>query len=135
MRDSYMENKTAAILPGTNPGNPVSIIGWIFAKISSRISSQIRSGIRFGIDSFSANRSRVDNVLALDGKLSLGPKKTLFLVNCKGRQFLVATGAETIASMVEVLPVETVPAGDRSSETAEEASTRSPKLQKRGRPA
>jgi len=129
MRDSFLENKTTAILPWTNPGNPVSVIGWIFAKISS----QIRCGIRFWISSFGASRAHVDNVLALDGKLSLGPKKTLFLVNCKGRQFLVATGAETIASMVEVLPVETVCAGGRSSETAEEAGAFLPKPQKRGR--
>jgi flagellar biogenesis protein FliO len=40
--------------------------------------------------------------LRIEEKLSLGPKKMLFLVKCSGKEFLVATGAETITSVVEV---------------------------------
>lgn len=40
--------------------------------------------------------------LRIEEKLSLGPKKTLFLVNCRGKQFLVAAGADSVTQMVEV---------------------------------
>jgi len=52
--------------------------------------------------SFHMQRMDAETSLRIDEKLSLGPKKTLFLVGCSGRQFLVATGADTIVSMVEV---------------------------------
>jgi flagellar biogenesis protein FliO len=52
--------------------------------------------------SFGIQHVGVETALRIDEKLSLGPKKTLFLVACSGKQFLVATGADTIVSMVEV---------------------------------
>jgi hypothetical protein len=42
------------------------------------------------------------SALRIEERLSLGPKKMLFLVDCSGKQFLVATGAETIVSMIEI---------------------------------
>jgi hypothetical protein len=55
--------------------------------------------------SLSGGHASAETSLWIDEKLSLGPKKMLFLVNCGGRQFLVATGADTVVSMVEVSPV------------------------------
>ena len=40
--------------------------------------------------------------LRIEERLHLGPKKSLLLVNCHGRRFLVATAGETIASLIEV---------------------------------
>lgn len=52
--------------------------------------------------SFGMQQVGAETALRIDEKLSLGPKKTLFLVACRGKQFLVATGADTIVSLVEV---------------------------------
>lgn len=43
-----------------------------------------------------------ESLLRIEEKLVLGPKKTLYLVHCKGRDILIAAGADTIASMVEL---------------------------------
>jgi flagellar biogenesis protein FliO len=42
----------------------------------------------------------------MEERLSLGPKKMLFLVECEGRKFLIATGADTIVTMTEVRSTE-----------------------------
>jgi flagellar biogenesis protein FliO len=52
---------------------------------------------------FVAQRDGEGNALRIESKLSLGPKKTLFLIGCGERQFLVAAGAETVVSLGEVL--------------------------------
>jgi flagellar biogenesis protein FliO len=48
----------------------------------------------------------VNGALRIEERLSLGPKKMLFLVDCDGHKFLVATGADTIVSMAEIRPEE-----------------------------
>ena len=44
----------------------------------------------------------VESVLRIEEKLSLGPKKMLYLVHCKGRELLVAAGSDSIVSMMEL---------------------------------
>ena len=44
--------------------------------------------------------------LHIEERLTIGPKKTLMLVNCAGRHFLVATSAETIAPIIEIRPLD-----------------------------
>jgi hypothetical protein len=44
----------------------------------------------------------VESALRVEEKLSLGPKKVLYLVHCKGRELLVAAGADSIVSMMEL---------------------------------
>ncbi len=44
----------------------------------------------------------VESALRIEEKLSLGPKKMLYLVHCKGRELLVAAGADSIVSMMEL---------------------------------
>ncbi len=43
-------------------------------------------------------------LLSVVERLDLGPKKTLAIVACGERRFLVASGAETIAAMLEIGP-------------------------------
>jgi hypothetical protein len=43
-------------------------------------------------------------LLSVAERLDLGPKKTLAIVACGERRFLVASGAETIAAMLEIDP-------------------------------
>src|SRR5215469_5139458 len=50
-------------------------------------------------------RSDADNALRIEEKLSLGPKKMLYLVSCREKEFLVATGADAIVSVLQVSPV------------------------------
>lgn len=38
----------------------------------------------------------------LEGRLSLGPKKSLVLVNCRGKSVLLALGNEAITPIMEV---------------------------------
>jgi flagellar biogenesis protein FliO len=58
------------------------------------------------IYAFNRHGSGEHGALRMEERLSLGPKKTLFLVDCAGRKFLVAAGADTIVAMTEVRPQE-----------------------------
>jgi hypothetical protein len=40
--------------------------------------------------------------IRLEGRLNLGPKKSLVLVNCRGKSVLLAMGSETITPIMEV---------------------------------
>lgn len=40
--------------------------------------------------------------IRLEGRLSLGPKKSLVLVNCRGKSVLLALGSEVITPIMEV---------------------------------
>jgi flagellar biogenesis protein FliO len=51
---------------------------------------------------FIQKRAGENGVLRIEERLSLGPKKMLFLIDCGGRKFLLAAGAETIHSITEV---------------------------------
>jgi flagellar biogenesis protein FliO len=112
MRDLCIGKNTSAIPLEANLENPVSAIGRIFAMLRS----------------IGRSNSRVGNALTIDERISLGPKKMLFLVNCMDKQFLIATGADTITSVIEVSSPEGRP-------EAAPNSRKSPltKLQKRER--
>lgn len=51
---------------------------------------------------FAKTRSGTGDALKVEEKLTLGPKKMLYLVNCREREFLVAASADAIVSMLEV---------------------------------
>jgi len=40
--------------------------------------------------------------IRLEGRLNLGPKKSLVLVNCRGKSVLLALGSEVITPIMEV---------------------------------
>ncbi len=44
-----------------------------------------------------------DRSLFIEERLSFGPKKQLLVVNCYGRRFLMASSADAVTSLVEVL--------------------------------
>jgi len=52
---------------------------------------------------FGADQSQ-DRLLSIEERIGIGAKKSLILVNCAGRRFLIATAGEAIAAMVEVRP-------------------------------
>src|SRR5215475_13930591 len=51
-----------------------------------------------------------DSALRVEEKLSLGPKKMLYLVRCREKEFLIAAGHEAIVSVVEVSEAKANPA-------------------------
>jgi flagellar biogenesis protein FliO len=72
-----------------------------------------------------------ESALRIEEKLSLGPKKMLYLVHCKGRELLVAAGADSIVSMMELSPERSL---ESLSDRAEVNPAKPlPRLQKRAR--
>ena len=77
------------------------------------------------------NHSDVESALRIEEKLSLGPKKMLYLVHCKGRELLVAAGADSIVSMMELSSESSL---ESLSDRAEVNPAKPlPRLQKRAR--
>jgi hypothetical protein len=68
---------------------------------------------------FGRSQATVKNALRLEEKLSLGPKKMLYLVSCREKEFLIAAGADAIVSMIEVSPAASMQAaGSRKASLA-----------------
>ncbi|HEX3662619.1 MAG TPA: flagellar biosynthetic protein FliO [Acidobacteriaceae bacterium] len=44
----------------------------------------------------------VDGALRVEGRISLGPKKSLVLVNCLGRQVLLAVSGDAVTPVMEL---------------------------------
>lgn len=42
--------------------------------------------------------------LAVEERVAIGPKKSLILVRCHGRRFLVASAGDTVGPFVEIAP-------------------------------
>ncbi len=50
------------------------------------------------------------HVMSIEQQIAMGPKRTLMLVNCAGRRFLLAMAGDSVTAPVEVGPVaETCP--------------------------
>ena len=60
---------------------------------------------RFVLERLSLPVKSADHLLSVEERVAIGPKKTLMLVNCAGRRFLVATAGDAIAPMIEVRPL------------------------------
>ncbi len=56
--------------------------------------------------------------LSIEERLVIGPKKTLMLVNCDGRRFLLATAGDMIAPMIELSPSDSNDADSTTTGTA-----------------
>ncbi|HTX43064.1 MAG TPA: flagellar biosynthetic protein FliO [Acidobacteriaceae bacterium] len=49
-----------------------------------------------------STRARAEAPLRVEARLSLGPKKSLVLVRCQGRQLLLAVAGDSIAPLLEM---------------------------------
>jgi len=58
--------------------------------------------------------------LLIEERIAIGPKKTLMLVSCAGRHFLVATAGDFIAPLIEVRPDGSCAGGTDASTTERE---------------
>ena len=61
--------------------------------------------IRLALNKLSRTAQPSDRCLSIEEQLVIGSNKTLLLVNCGGRRFLLATTGDTITPMVEVRPL------------------------------
>jgi len=77
----------------------VQMSGW-FGHRCKRALSAMRCVATARI--FGKASADTENALRVRERLSLGPKKMLYLVSCREKEFLVAAGAEEIVSVVEV---------------------------------
>lgn len=58
--------------------------------------------IRLLLDKLARAAHPVQNTLLIEERLAIGPKKTLMVVNCHGRRFLLATAGDMIAPLIEI---------------------------------
>lgn len=47
-------------------------------------------------------RAGVESALRVEGRISLGPKKSLVLVDCRGRQVLLAVTGDAVTPLMEL---------------------------------
>lgn len=47
-------------------------------------------------------RAGVESPLRVEGRISLGPKKSLVLVNCRGREVLLAVSGDAVTPVMEL---------------------------------
>ena len=100
---------TAAI--STNPTLAAKQPG---CGLTAEAGSRARAASRWGgwiyrfwlkwLEAFAPRQRSRPPLLAITEKLDLGPKKSLLVIACGERRFLVASGAETIAAMLEIRP-------------------------------
>ncbi len=72
-----------------------------FAEISP-LAGQIRKAGRWLFQRVSSSAGSAERVLAVEERVSIGPKKMLLLVRCRDQQFLVATAGDGVGPIVEV---------------------------------
>jgi flagellar biogenesis protein FliO len=71
---------------------------------ASPFARHLRTAIRFLSQKFTRSASSAEHALAVEDRVALGPKKSLFVVRCHGRHFLVAAAGDTIGPLIEVAP-------------------------------
>ncbi|HEX3472672.1 MAG TPA: flagellar biosynthetic protein FliO, partial [Silvibacterium sp.] len=61
--------------------------------------------MRLAFEKLSWTAQPSERYLSIEERLAIGPKRTLMLVNCRGRRFLLAMAGDTISPMIEVRPL------------------------------
>ena len=64
----------------------------------------LRSVAHWLLRRFTPTASSAPRVLAVEDRVTIGPKKSLVVVRCHGRRFLIATCGDTIGPVIEVTP-------------------------------
>lgn len=54
------------------------------------------------VQRFTRTANAAERVLAIEDQVAIGPRKSLLVVRCHGRRFLVATAGDTIGPVIEV---------------------------------
>lgn len=91
----------------------------VFVELAGRAAGRLKSSCGATASRIAAKRRAAqESGLSVEGRVSLGPKKSVVLVHCHGRHYLIASAGDTIAPILEVLPVTSkkMPVG-KSSQT------------------
>jgi flagellar biogenesis protein FliO len=68
----------------------------------SPFAQHFRSVLRALLRKFVSRAGTDERVLAVEARVAIGPKKSLVLVRCHGRRFLIASAGDTIGPVIEV---------------------------------
>lgn len=71
---------------------------------ASPLARHLRALIRRLSQKLTRSASSAERALAVEDRVTLGPRKSLFVVRCNGRHFLVAAAGDTIGPLIEVAP-------------------------------
>lgn len=74
-----------------------------FVEISP-LARQVRKAARWLVQRVSPSAGATERVLAVEERVSIGPKKMLVLIRCHNQRFLVATAGDTVGPMIEIAP-------------------------------
>jgi hypothetical protein len=78
----------------------------VLMEVVTRAAVRVESLYRMAASGLAAKRHAArESGLSVEGRVNLGPKKSLVLVHCHGRRYLIASAGDTMAPILEVLPV------------------------------
>ena len=75
---------------------------------TSPLAGQIRKAARWLVQRVSPSAGTAERVLAVEERVSIGPKKMLLLVRCHNQKFLVATAGDGVGPIIEVTSAKAV---------------------------
>jgi flagellar biogenesis protein FliO len=90
---------------------------------SPPLAPHFRGALRRLLRRFTSAPNSTERLLAVEDRVTLGPKKALLLVRCHGRRFLIATAGDTIGPIMEVATPK--PAGRRAPKTVSRSGAKS----------
>ena len=85
------------------------------------LAKHLRNAVRWLRKIFSPAAGSAERALAVEERVAIGPKKSLVVVRCHGRRFLVATAGDTVGPMIEISPPESPSRAVRRSRKEREA--------------
>jgi flagellar biogenesis protein FliO len=71
----------------------------------SSLGHRLRSVASSLVKRFTRAATSTERALVLEDRIALGPKKSLAVVRCHGRRFLVASAGDTVGPLIEVTPL------------------------------
>jgi flagellar biogenesis protein FliO len=69
---------------------------------ASPLAQHLRCAMRWLIRRFTHATDPAERALAVEERVTIGPKRSLILVRCHGQRFLVATAGDTIGPVIEL---------------------------------
>ncbi len=68
----------------------------------SPLAQHLRKAVLGLLKIFASSTDAAERALAVEERVTIGPKKSLLVVRCHGQRFLVATAGDTIGPLVEI---------------------------------
>lgn len=86
----------------------VMIAGLSSPVENSPLAANIRKAGRWLVQRIAPAVGTAERVLAVEERISIGPKKALVLIRCHDQQFLVATAGDNVGPIMEIPSKKTV---------------------------